>query len=67
MRHHAPMPRLQAKSFERPDDVQAMQGMQVEMVGLDDTTVGHCRFEPGWRWSSDMAPLLGTRQRSIRR
>lgn len=54
------MPRLQSKSFASPDDVQTMPGMHVEMVGLDDTTVGHCKFEPGWRWSTDMAPLLGT-------
>jgi len=55
-----PMPRLQAKSFEQPDNTQTMQGMQVEMVGLDDTTVGRCRFAPGWHWSTDMAPILGT-------
>ena len=54
------MPRLQAKSFEQPDDVQAMPGMHVEMVGLEDTTVGHCRFRPGWRWSTEMASVLGT-------
>ena len=54
------MPRLQFKSFETPDDVHSMPRMHVEMVGLDDTTVGHCRFEPGWRWSTDIAPMLGT-------
>lgn len=54
-----PMPRLQAKSFDRPDEVHAMPGMQVEMVGLDDLTVGHCTFQPGWNWSRDMAPQLG--------
>jgi class 3 adenylate cyclase len=43
-----------------------MPGMQVEMVGLDDTMVGHCRFEPGWRWSRDMAPVLGTQSCPMR-
>lgn len=60
------MPRLQAKSFASPDDVHSMPGMQVEMVGLDDTKVGHCRFEPGWRWSRNMGPLLGTQSCPMR-
>ena len=32
----------------------------LETVGLDDATVGHCTFEPGWRWSVDVKPIAGT-------
>jgi class 3 adenylate cyclase len=54
------MPRLQAKSFAAPDEVRTMPNVRFETVGLDEATVGHCRFEPGWRWSTDLGPMVGT-------
>ncbi len=60
------MPRLQAKSFRTPDEVRDMPKVHFETVGLDDATVGHCRFDPGWRWSVDVAPLVGSLSCPIR-
>jgi class 3 adenylate cyclase len=60
------MPRLQAKSFAVPDDSRTMTKVRFATVGLDDATVGHCRFEPGWRWSTDMGPLVGVPSCPIR-
>jgi class 3 adenylate cyclase len=60
------MPRLQAKKFATADDVRSMPMFRVETVGLDEARVGHCRFEPGWRWSTHVAPLVGTQSCQIR-
>ncbi len=60
------MPRLQAKSFAVPDDLRTMTKVEFATVGLDDATVGHCRFEPGWRWSTDMGPVVGVASCPIR-
>jgi class 3 adenylate cyclase len=60
------MPRLQAKPFATPDSVRTMPRVRFETVGLDDATVGHCRFEPGWRWSADIGPLMGVTSCPIR-
>ena len=60
------MPRLQAKSFAAPDDVRTMPKIRFETVGLDDATVGHCSFEPGWRWSTDIGPMVGASSCPIR-
>ena len=60
------MPRLQAKPFASPDDTRTMPRTQFATVVLDDATVGHCRFEPGWRWSVDVAPLMGATSCPIR-
>lgn len=60
------MPRLHAKSFGTPDDVRVMPKVRFETVGLDDATVGHCSFEPGWRWSTEMGPLVGLQSCPIR-
>jgi class 3 adenylate cyclase len=60
------MPRLQAKSFAAPDDVRSMPLMLIETVGLDETRVGRCRFEPGWRWSTHVGPTMGAPSCPIR-
>ena len=54
------MPRLQSKSFATPDDESSFPLVHFATVALDDASVGHCRFEPGWRWSETMGPMLGT-------
>jgi class 3 adenylate cyclase len=54
------VPRLRIKSLARPDEVRDLPGLLVESVGLGDVFVGRCTFQPGWRWSTDMGPLMGT-------
>lgn len=60
------MPRLQAKSFASPDDVRTLPKVRFETVGLGDAVIGHCRFEPGWRWSEDVGPMMGAASCPIR-
>jgi class 3 adenylate cyclase len=55
------MPRLQFKSFANPDDVRDFPKGRGEVVKLDEATVGRGTWEPGWRWSVDLAPIMGTR------
>ena len=40
--------------------------MRIETVDLDEVHVGHCRFEPGWRWSTTFGPMMGTPSCPIR-
>lgn len=54
------MPRLQYKRFSDPDDTRTMPLGHADLVQLDDTTVGMARWEPGWRWSSHLQPMVGT-------
>ena len=60
------MPRLQAKPFSNPDDTRTLVRTHFATVVLDDVTVGHCRFDPGWRWSVDVAPVMGATSCPIR-
>ena len=60
------MPRLQSRSFDAADDEREMPKARFRTVGLDDATVGHCEFDPGWRWSTHVAPMLGTTSCPIR-
>jgi class 3 adenylate cyclase len=55
------MPRLRYKSFTTPDEVRPMPKGRAAVVSLDEVTVGRSEFNPGWRWSTDLAPLMGTK------
>jgi class 3 adenylate cyclase len=55
------MPRLRYKTFATPDEVRPLPNGRAEVVSLDEATVARSEFYPGWRWSSDLAPIMGTR------
>lgn len=54
------MPRLQRKSFAKPDQVRQFPAGRCDIVTLDEMSVGRFEFKPGWRWSKDVAPIAGT-------
>jgi len=54
------VPRLQRKSFGAPDQVRRYPHGRVDVVNLDETAMGRFHHEPGWRWSVDVAPIVGT-------
>jgi class 3 adenylate cyclase len=55
------MPRLRYKSFASPDEVRPIPNGRAAIVTLDEVTVGRSEFNPGWRWSTDLAPIMGTK------
>ena len=54
------MPRLQRKNFATPDQVRKFPTGQVNIVTLDENAMGRFVFQPGWRWSKDVAPIVNT-------
>jgi class 3 adenylate cyclase len=55
------MARLQHKKLERPDEVRPYVARgRTEIYQLDDVVVGRMIMEPGWRWSVDVQPTVGT-------
>jgi class 3 adenylate cyclase len=54
------MPRLQSKSFATPDEHRTFPNGSADVVVLDESTIGLARWEPGWRWSTHLAPIAGT-------
>jgi class 3 adenylate cyclase len=55
------VPRLQRKSFATPDQVRTFATGRVDVVALDEISIGRFVLRPGWRWSKDVAPIAGTR------
>lgn len=46
--------------FNRPDEVIEFSHGRAEILNLHGGAVGRLTLEPGWRWSRDVKPLVGT-------
>jgi hypothetical protein len=52
---------VEAKSFDSPDETRPFEGKgQAEVVTVGGHTVARGRFEPGWKWSTNLKPIAGT-------
>jgi hypothetical protein len=49
------------RNFERPDEVRTFEKGRFELVRIGGLTVGRAIYQPGWKWSVDVAPLAGTK------
>jgi hypothetical protein len=50
---------LTKKNLDTPDDRLEFPRGMANVVTVDSVTVGRGLLEPGWRWSNDVAPLVG--------
>ena len=51
---------LRRKRFDSPDEVRRVEKAHIELVELGELTIGRAIFEPGWRWSEHVKPIVGT-------
>jgi len=47
------------KRFESPDELREMEKGRFEIVHLGGMTIGRATYQPGWKWSSHVGPLIG--------
>jgi quercetin dioxygenase-like cupin family protein len=52
--------KFEVKSHASPDEVRAPEKTRVEVVQLEGFTIGRFNFEPGWRWSECIKPVVKT-------
>jgi len=55
------MSRLERKSLRKPETVRRFTHGHIDSVALGESEIGRWEFEPGWRWSNDVKPIVGTR------
>ena len=61
------MTRMVIKRFSAPDDTRPFVDKgRLELIRLGEETVGRGIFEPGWRWSVDVAPIYRVRREGWR-
>src|SRR5689334_4883840 len=59
-RQETAMPGVESRSFDSPDETRAPSKTNVAIVRMGATTAGRFTFEPGWRWSECVKPVVGT-------
>jgi len=55
------MDKAERKSFGKPDEVREFPKGRLELVKIGGAAVGHVVFEPGWRWSTSLQPIVKTK------
>jgi len=50
----------ETKRFEKPDEVRTFDKGKVELVNVGGLCIGKATFEPGWKWSTCVKPLVKT-------
>lgn len=54
------MATLQNKNFNTPDEKRTPPNTTMEIVTFGDMMVARVTYQPGWRWSKDAKPVVGT-------
>jgi mannose-6-phosphate isomerase-like protein (cupin superfamily) len=52
--------KFEAKSHNSPDETRTPDKTRVEIVRLEDFTIGRLTLEPGWQWSECIKPHVHT-------
>ncbi len=53
--------KAEMKSFSKPDEVRTFPKGKLELIKIGGAVVGRATFEPGWRWSTSVQPLVNTK------
>jgi hypothetical protein len=54
------MPGVENRNFDSPDETRTPEKTRVELVNLAGGQIGRYTFQPGWRWSECIKPVVGT-------
>jgi hypothetical protein len=57
---------IQSRSFDSPDETRTPDKTRVDVVRMGDTTAARFAFEPGWKWSECVKPVVGTESCQVR-
>jgi len=50
---------ISRKSINQPDETRKFEKGKIDITNVGDTSIGIGTFEPGWKWSNHVKPLVG--------
>lgn len=53
------MPKIEKKNLAKPEDARKFEKGLLELVTLGGVTFGRATFQPGWKWSTCVKPIVG--------
>ena len=57
--------RAELKAFSKPDEVREFPKGRLELVKVGGAAIGRAIFEPGWRWSTSLKPMMNSKSCEI--
>ena len=54
------MKQLEVKSFSSPSEVKKFEKGKVELIKISNAAIGKMIYEPGWKWSKHVKPIVKT-------
>jgi hypothetical protein len=51
---------VETRDFTAPDETRTPDKTTVELVNVGGGSIGRYTFQPGWRWSECIKPVVGT-------
>lgn len=54
------MATIETRDFSQPDETRTPDKTKVELVRFSGGEIGRYTFQPGWRWSECIKPVVGT-------
>ena len=60
------MTTFQQKNIEKPDEIRTFDKGHLNALTLGDVVFGRAVFEPGWKWSDCVKPVVGTDSCQVR-
>src|SRR3954454_701581 len=57
---------IEAFDFDSPDETRTPEKTRVDVVRTGGTTAARFAFEPGWKWSECVKPVVGTESCQVR-
>jgi hypothetical protein len=55
------MNKAEVKHLGKPDEVREFPKGRLELIKIGGATVGRGTFQPGWKWSTSVQPLVKTK------
>jgi len=52
--------KMETKNLSKPDEKRTFEKGQVELVTIGGVTFGRATFQPGWKWSTHVKPMVKT-------
>jgi quercetin dioxygenase-like cupin family protein len=52
--------RVTKKSVKKPDETRIFPKGRLEVVSVSGFTIGRATYQPGWKWSKHVKPIVGT-------
>lgn len=50
----------ESRNLDTPDEQRTMEHLVLDIANLPGATVVRAVFQPGWRWATDLGPVVGT-------